>query len=140
MTEIKELDLNANTISNLASEELNKNGAVISDARTIHRGSIEEGKYINRHSFWFQIDANTDEAERLLLNPEFLPNNISNELSEYLGFSKKFGLDVHHVTINVDKVLPFKHKFKMLYKYLILTILIPLHWVRLKIPIKIKII
>ena len=114
--------------------------AVISDARTIHRGSIEKGKDINRHSFWFQIDANTDEAERLLLNPEFLPNNISNELSEYLGFSKKFGLDVHPVTTNVDKVLPFKHRFKMLYKYLILTILIPLHWTRLKLPIKIKII
>ena len=76
MTEIKELDLNASTISNRASEELNKNGAVISDARTIHRGSIEKGKDINRHSFWFQIDANTDEAERLLLNPEYLPSNI----------------------------------------------------------------
>ena len=114
--------------------------AVISDARTIHRGSIEKGKDINRYSFWFQIDANTDEAERLLLNPEYLPNNISQELKEYLGFSKKFGLDVHPVTTNIDKVLPFKYRLKMLFKYLILTFLIPLHWLRLKLPIKIKII
>ena len=101
--------------------------AVISDARTIHRGSIEKGKDINRYSFWFQIDANTHEAERLLLNPEYLPNNISQELKEYLGFSKKFGLDVHPVTTNIDKVLPFKYRLKMLFKYLILTFLIPLH-------------
>ena len=114
--------------------------AVISDARTIHRGSIEKGKDINRYSFWFQIDANTDEAERLLLNPEYLPNNISQELREYLGFSKKFGLDVHPVTTNIDKVLPFKYRLKMLFKYLILTFLIPLHWLRLKLPIKIKVI
>ena len=114
--------------------------AIISDARTIHRGSIEKGKDINRYSFWFQIDANTDEAERLLLNPEYLPNNISQELKEYLGFSKKFGLDVHPVTTNIDKVLPFKYRLKMLFKYLILTFLIPLHWLRLKLPIKIKVI
>jgi len=113
--------------------------AVISDARTIHRGSIEKGKNINRYSFWFQIDVNSDEAERLLLNPEYLPNNISQELREYLGFSKKFGLDVHPVTTNIDKVLPFKYRLKMLFKYLILTFLIPLHWLRLKLPIKIKV-
>ena len=114
--------------------------AVISDTRTIHRGSIEKGKDINRYSFWFQIDSNADEAERLLLNPEYLPNNISQELSEYLGFSKKFGLDVHPVTTNIDRVLPFNYRLKMLFKYLILTFLIPLHWMRLKLPIKIKII
>ena len=113
--------------------------AVISDTRTIHRGSVEKGKDINRYSFWFQIDANTNEAERLLLNPEFLPNNMAKEMGEYLGFSKKFGLDVHPVTTNIDKVLPYKHRLKMLYKYLILSILIPLHWARLKLPINIKI-
>ena len=114
--------------------------AVISDTRTIHRGSIEKDKDINRYSFWFQIDSNADEAERLLLNPEYLPNNISQELSEYLGFSKKFGLDVHPVTTNIDRVLPFNYRLKMLFKHLILTFLIPLHWMRLKLPTKIKII
>ena len=63
----------------------------------------------------------------MLLNPEYLPNNISQELKEYLGFSKKFGLDVHLITTNIDEVLPFNYRPKMLFKYLILTFLIPLH-------------
>jgi hypothetical protein len=113
--------------------------AVISDTRVIHRGSFDKGKKINRYSFWFQIDSNTNEAERLLLNPEFLPKNISNELSEYLGFSKNFGLKVHPITTNVDKVIPYNERLKMFYKYLTLSLLIPFNWIRLKLPIKIKI-
>ena len=113
--------------------------AVISDTRVIHRGSFEKGKKINRYSFWFQIDSNTDEAERLLLNPEFLPRNISQELSEYLGFSKTFGLKVHPITTNIDKVIPYNERIKMFYKYFILILLIPFNWIRLKLPIKIKI-
>ena len=113
--------------------------AVISDTRVIHRGSFDTGKKINRYSFWFQIDSNTNEAERLLLNPEFLPKNISTELSEYLGFSKNFGLTVHPVTTNIDKVIPYEERLKMLFKYLILTLLIPFNWLRLKLPIRIKV-
>lgn len=113
--------------------------AVISDTRTIHRGSVAKGKMINRHSFWFQIDVDTNQAERLLLNPEFLPQTITQELSGYLGFSKKFGLDVHPVTTNDDKVLPFYFRIHMMLKYIMLTLFIPLHWIRIKTPIKIKI-
>ena len=40
----------------------------------------------------------------MLLNPEYLPNNISQELKEYLGFSKKFGLDVHPITTKLNKI------------------------------------
>ena len=94
---------------------------------------------INRHSFWFQIDVDTNQAERLLLNPEFLPQTITQELSGYLGFSKKFGLDVHPVTTNDDKVLPFYFRIHMMLKYIMLTLFIPLHWIRVKTPIKIKI-
>lgn len=116
-----------------------KGCAVISDTRVIHRGSFAEGKKVNRYSFWFQIDSNTNEAERLLLNPEFLPKNISRELSEYLGFSKNFGLTVHPVTTNIDKVIPNNERLKMLFKYFILTLLIPFNWIRLKLPSKIKV-
>ena len=87
-----------------------KGCAVISDTRVIHtlsKISIENSKEINRYSFWFQIDSNTNEAERLLLNPQFLPKNISKEKSEYFGFSKNFGLTVHPVTTNIDKVIPY---------------------------------
>lgn len=113
--------------------------AVISDTRVIHRGSFDSGKEINRYSFWFQIDSNTNQAERLLLNAEFLPKEIPNELSEYLGFSKNFGLTVHPVTTNIDKVIPYDERFKMLFKYFILTILIPFNWIRLKLPLKTKV-
>ena len=113
--------------------------AVISDTRVIHRGSVASGKNINRYSFFFQVDANLNQAERLLLNPEFLPKSISNELSEYLGFSSNFGLDVHPVTTNIDRILPYNLRVCMFLKYFMLTILIPFHWIRLKMPIKIKI-
>jgi len=113
--------------------------AVISDTRVIHRGSVASGKNISRYSFFFQVDANLNQAERLLLNPEFLPKSISNELSEYLGFSSDFGLDVHPVTTNIDKVLPFNIRVNLMFKYLVLTLLTPLHWIRIKIPIKFKI-
>jgi len=113
--------------------------AVISDTRVIHRGSVASGENINRYSFFFQVDANLNQAERLLLNPEFLPKSISNELSEYLGFSSNFGLDVHPVTTNIDKVLPFNVRVNLMFKYLVLTLLTPLHWIRIKIPIKFKI-
>jgi hypothetical protein len=73
-----------------------------------------------------------------LLNPQFLPKNISNELSEYLGFSGNFGLDVHPVTTNIDRLLPYNLRIYMFLKYFVLTILIPLHWIRVKTPIKIK--
>ena len=116
-----------------------KGCAVISDTRVIHRGSFTDGKKINRYSFWFQIDSNTNEAERLLLNPEFLPKNISTELSEYLGFSKNFGLTVHPITTNIDKVIPYDERLNMLFKYFILTLLIPFNWLRLKLPLKIKV-
>lgn len=113
--------------------------AVISDTRVIDRGSFDSGKEINRYSFWFQIDSNTNQAERLLLNPEFLPKEIPNELSEYLGFSKNFGLTVHPVTTNIDKIIPDDERFKMLFKYFILAILIPFNWIRLKLPLKTKV-
>ena len=116
-----------------------KGCAVISDTRVIHRGSFAKGKKINRYSFWFQIDSNTNEAERLLLNPEFLPSNISGELTEYLGFSKNFGLKVHPITTNVDKVIPYNERLKMLYKYFNLCLLIPFNWIRLKLPSEVKV-
>ena len=56
-----------------------------------------------------------------------------------MGFSKKFGLNVHTVTTNDDKILPFKVRINLMFKYLVLTILTALYWIRIKIPIKFKI-
>lgn len=131
--------INLNFKDRIIKAKGKKGCAVISDTRVIHRGSFDTGKEINRYSFWFQIDSNTNDAERLLLNPEFLPKNISTELREYLGFSKNFGLAVHPITTNIDKVIPYDERFKMLFKYFILTLLIPFNWIRLKLPLKIKV-
>jgi hypothetical protein len=68
-----------------------------------------------------------------------LPKIIPNELSEYLGFSKRFGLNVHTVTANDDKVSKFNVRINLMFKYLVLMILTALHWIRIKIPIKFKI-
>ena len=123
----------------IAKAKGKKGCAIISDTRVIHRGSIEKGEKIERYSFWFQIDSDTNEAERLLLNPEFLPRDISPELTDYLGFSKNFGLKVHPNTTNVDKFIPYDERFKMFYKYFFLILSIPFNWLRLKLPLKTKV-
>ena len=120
------------------SQHKNENEVVL-QRNGILRFIRETVKKVDRYSFWFQIDSNTNEAERLLLNPEFLPKDISRELSEYLGFSKNFGLTVHPVTTNIDKVIPNNERLKMLFKYFILTLLIPFNWIRLKLLSKIKV-
>tara|TARA_A100001015_G_scaffold8427_1_gene10344 strand:+ start:869 stop:1810 length:942 start_codon:yes stop_codon:yes gene_type:complete len=107
-----------------------KGTAVISDTRTIHRGGFGNGRNVKRTSFWFQVESNMESAERLLLNPEFLPRNISSELSSYLGFDKPSGQDVHPVTTNIGRVLPYKYRINMFLKYTILVFLIPVHWAR----------
>jgi len=115
--------------------------AVISDIRVIHRGGLSK-KMNRRSSFWFQIDSNMNRAERLLINPEYLPKNISSDLASYLGFSRKFGLDVHPVTTNNGSYLPPYLILRRLIEYLFLTLLIPVYYLKIIVPeaIKIKII
>ena len=126
--------------SNLIGSAYGKKGTVvISDTRTIHRGGFANNQSINRKSFWFQIDANLNSAERLLINPEYLPKEISTELSNYLGFGRTSGLDVHPITTNIDRILPFNYRLKMFVKYLILTILIPFHWLRMNLGTDLKV-
>lgn len=112
--------------------------AVISDIRVIHRGGLSK-KMNRRSSFWFQIDSNMNRAERLLINPEYLPKNISTDLASYLGFSRKFGLDVHPVTTNKGAYLPAYLRISRLFKYLILTLLIPINYLKIITPEAIKI-
>ena len=78
-------------------------------------------------------------AERLLINPEYLPKNISSDLANYLGFSRKFGLDVHPVTTNKSAYLPAHLIISRLFKYLILTLLIPIYYLKVITPEAIKI-
>ena len=112
--------------------------AVISDIRVIHRGGLSK-KMNRRSSFWFQIHSNMNHAERLLINPEYLPKNVSEDLASYLGFSRKFGLDVHPVTTNKGSYLPANLILRRLFKYLFLTLLIPIYYLKIITPEAIKI-
>jgi hypothetical protein len=64
---------------------------VLADIRTVHRGSDWTGAPQKRISFWFEIDANSDETERLVINPAFLPPHPSQELLDFLGVGKPEG-------------------------------------------------
>ena len=116
-----------------------KGSVVISDTRTIHRGGVGSGQTVNRKSFWFQVESNMDSAERLLLNPEFLPEKVDSSLARYLGFSRVSGLDVHPVTTDIGRVLPFNYRIKMFVKFGLLVAQIPLHWLRLKLGENMKV-
>lgn len=115
-----------------------KGTVVISDTRTIHRGGYFKGKDVNRKSFWFQVEANMECAERLLINPEFLPKNPSPELARYLGFGMPFGLTVHPHTTNNDLYLSPEVIFKNYLKYTFLITKIPVYWLRTKLDQDLK--
>ncbi len=131
--------INENYLNLIKSAKGKKGTAVISDTRTIHRGGFTKNESIKRKSFWFQIDENLDSAERLLINPEFLPKKITLELSNYLGFGRVSGLSVHPVTTNLDRVIPFHVRWQMFIRYTILTFFIPVHWLRLKLNTDFKV-
>ena len=80
-----------------------------------------------------------DSAERLLLNSEFLPEKVDSSLARYLGFSRVSGLDVHPVTTDIGRVLPFNYRIKMFVKFGLLIAQIPLHWLRLKLGENMKV-
>ena len=61
------------------------------------------------------------------------------DLASYLGFSRKFGLDVHPVTTNKGAYLPAYLIISRLFKYLILTLLIPIYYLKIITPEAIKI-
>lgn len=118
-----------------------KGVAVISDTRTIHRGGYSLVNSNPRKSFWFQIEKNLDCAERLLINPEFLPERPADSLLKYLGFGRTAGLTVHPFTTNDDKVLSVNFRISEFLRYGFLLIKIPTYWIKsiLSMDLKIKI-
>ena len=69
---------------------------VLADIRTVHRGSYWTGQPQKRISFWSEIYANSDETERLVINPAFLSPHPSQEMLDFLGVGRPGGtLRVH---------------------------------------------
>lgn len=114
----------------IVQAEGNKGTVVISDTRVIHRGGYSKKGGVNRKSFWFQVEANMGSAEKLLINPEFLPSSPSTELARYLGFGMPFGLTVHPHTTNIDLFLSPEVIIKSYLRYTFLLARIPIYWLK----------
>ena len=126
--------------SNLCVKMTGKAGdALISDTRTIHRGSfggINRGK---RVSFWFQIDQNLNDAERLLINPSFLPRKIPVDLATFLGFGMPGNLSVQPKTNKpMHRITPLKIRFKMFIDSFIGIIFYPVDHLKISISLDLK--
>ncbi|GEM_PF-5029624 len=113
---------------------------VLSDIQTIHRGSYWTGKPSKRISFWFQIDANTDKAERLLINPVFMPPNPSQGLLDFLGFGKGGGdLRVHPAETSSLKVFPLHALVRIFFESIAALIYYPFKIVRMRLSDEFKV-
>jgi hypothetical protein len=92
---------------------------VLADIRTVHRGSYWTGAPRRRVSFWFEIDADSDDTERLLVNPSFLPPNPSKELLDFLGVGRPGGhLRVHPADTASLTTFPLHALFRILFQSL----------------------
>jgi hypothetical protein len=88
---------------------------VLSDIKTIHRGSHWKNEGSERVSLWFQVDRNLEDAERLLVNPSFLPEAISSDLSRFLGFGMNADMPVEPENCGIA-TMPFASLVKLTLK------------------------
>ena len=113
---------------------------VLSDIRTIHRGSFWVGKPQKRISLWFPIDANSDRTERLLINPAFMPPNPSQELLDFLGCGKTGGnLRVHPADTSSLRSFTLPALSRVFFESLAALIYYLFKIVRLRLPAEFKI-
>ena len=80
--------VNKNYSELIKSFRLPKGSLLIYDATGIHRAKPFINKKYIRKSLYFQIDANEENSEKILLNTNFL-NNVTPEIKKLLGFGKK---------------------------------------------------
>ena len=81
---------------------------IIYDSWHLHRAKPIENKNFTRKSIFFQVDASPKNAEKILLNPEFISSDLykENELLTYLGFGAP--ADYMSVPISNINMLPIK--------------------------------
>jgi Phytanoyl-CoA dioxygenase (PhyH) len=106
---------------------------VLADIRTVHRGSYWIGRPRKRVSLWFEIDANSDETERLVINPAFLPPHPSQELLDFLGVGRPGGtLRVHPADTSSLTSFPLHALTGMFFQSVAALAYYPLKIVRLR--------
>jgi hypothetical protein len=126
--------------SNLCVKMTGKAGdVIISDTKTIHRGSFGGANRGQRISFWFQIDQNLNNAERLLINPSFLPKKISSDLASFLGFGLPGNLSVQPKSDKpMHRITPLKIRLKLLFNGFIGLIFYPIDQLKIIISLDLK--
>jgi len=132
------------TIQNNYSDNIiqvtgNVGDLMIADTKTIHRGSNWRKKKSDRVSLWFQIDRNIEDAERLLINPSFLPDTLNTELSRFLGFGLNANMPVHPENTGIT-TMPLGSLVKLTLKAGVASIYHPIAKTRRLLPEPMKII
>ena len=68
-----------------------KGSIIITDTWTIHRTAMLKSKNFRRKSLFFQIDNDLMHLEKIVINPEFLPQVMTPEMLQFLGFGLPSG-------------------------------------------------
>lgn len=85
-----------------------RGSAIIFDQKIIHRGKPISNNKTTRSAIFFQIDNNVSNAERLLLNSEFLELNKISNYSNFLGFGQQASFPVSPDNTSLKTVPPKK--------------------------------
>ena len=85
-----------------------KGSLIIFDQSIIHRGKPITSSKNNRSAIFFQIDNNMENAERLLLNSEFLNKKNIESYTNFLGFGRKSSFPVSPDTTSLKTIPPKK--------------------------------
>lgn len=92
----------------IKSFKLKAGSIIIYDSWHLHRAKPIENKNFTRKSIFFQVDASPKNAEKILLNPEFISSDLykDNELLTYLGF----GVPADYMSVPISNInmLPVK--------------------------------
>lgn len=107
--------VNKNFKDDIISLYGNKGSLIIFDQSIIHRGKPITSSKINRSAIFFQIDNNMENAERLLLNSEFLNKKDIEIYKNIFGFGKKASFPVSPDTTSL-KTIPPKHLALIFFK------------------------
>lgn len=100
--------VNENYGDKIKSFKLKAGSIIIYDSWHLHRAKPIENKNFTRKSIFFQVDASPKNAEKILLNPEFISSDFykDNELLSYLGF----GVPADYMSVPISNInmLPLK--------------------------------
>lgn len=84
-------ELRKNYAKEIISLAGKKGSLIITDTWTVHRTAMLNSSHFRRKSIFFQIDNDIMHSEKLLINPEFFPREMSPEMLRFFGFGLPSG-------------------------------------------------